>query len=377
MKAVLPSTDFSALLKLASSPIKNDPVKDSDACGYGRIEVRGNRIVVESTSSTMSARAVGEIEEGEDGYCCIQLETIAEMLKVMPVGEKSLIEYVDSRLKLKVGKSRCSFGCIDSDTIAPLASISEELPRIVVKFENLVGAISAASVSGEVNDADGVRSNVLLETMDDKLWAVATDNIRCSIVPAGECRQGFRGTISIKGARALKAFDCENITIVELGESIVFLDGTGSYIQFQQSAHTISSFPNFRPIMSVEHIDELKLSTERFTTVMSGANRVNPQECVMVVEDEEVVVMNVSPTDGTEYRGVAAYDGKPGYDIKVGLCPLLVTEYLKTLGSDTLSLFFSSDRNQLNSPGHIMIRDEGGSVFFVKSLVCLIETPKL
>jgi len=377
MKAVLSSTDFSSLLKLASSPIKNDPVKDADVGGYGRIEVRENRIIVESTSSTMSARAVGEVESGEDGHCCIQLDTIAEMLKVMPVGEKSSIEYVDSRLKLKVGKSRCSFGCIDPDTIAPLRAIPEDLPRIVLKLENLVGAISAASVSGEVNDADGVRSNVLLETMDGKLWAVATDNIRCSIVPAGECRQGFRSTISIKGAKALRAFDCEDITIVELGASIVFLDSIGSYIQFQQSEQAAKSFPNFRPIMGIEHIDELKLSTERFTTVMSGANKVNPQECVMVVEDEEVVVMNVRPSDGTEYRGVAAYDGRPGYDIRVGLCPLLIAEFLKTLSSDSLSLFFSSDRNQLNSPGHIMIRDESGSIFFVKSLVCLVETPKL
>jgi len=377
MKAVIPSGDLSTLLKIGSSPFKHDPIKDPDNTGYGRIALSGGRLFVESSSMTMTAKAVGDAT-GEDGYCCLQLDILADMLKVMPAGEDAVLETSDSKLKLKVGKSKCSFACLRDDTIAPLGSPSQDLPSFKISLEALNGAISAAAVSGEPNDADGIRSNVLLEVVDKTLMAVGTDNIRCSIVPVeGKCETEFRGTVSIKGAKALKTLECSEVSVATLGESIVFLDGSGGFIQFQQSEAALKGFPDFRPILTVPYIDELKMSTERFTTVIAGANKINPQECTMVVEDGEVTVVNTRPEDGTEYRGVAAYEGTPGYDLKVGLCPLLLIDYLRTLKSDSLSLFFSPDRNTTTgSPGHVMIRDEYGSSFFVKSLVCLVDMPK-
>ena len=377
MKAVLPSGDLSALLKIGSSPLKYDPIKDPDNSGYGRISLSGGKLFVESSSMTMSAKAVGDAT-GEDGHCCLQLDVIAEMLKVMPAGEDAVLETDDLKLKLKVGKSKCSFGCLHANTIAPLGSPSKDLPSLKLSLDELTSSISAASVSGEPNDADGIRSNVLLEVVDGTLMAVGTDNIRCSIVPIpGECTIDFRGTVSIKGSKALKTLECTEVSVAKLGESVVFLDGSGGFIQFQQSESALKGFPDFRPILTVPYIDELKMSTERFTTVMAGANKINPQECVMFVEDDEIAVANTRLEDGTEYRDSVTNDGQPGYDIKVALCPLLLIDYLKTLKSDSLSFFFSPDRNGMGSPGHIMIRDEAGSLFFVKSLVCLVEMPVL
>lgn len=376
MHAVIPSGDLSVLLKIGYSPLKHDPVKDPDAAGYGRIAVKDGRLVIESSSTTMAARGVGECE-GEDGYCCVPLESLSDMLKVMPDGEDAVLDYKDQKLLLKVGKSKCSFGCLHPDALAPLGTPPADVPGIEVELDALVKSIGAAAVSGEPNDADGIRSNVLLAATDKGFHAVATDNIRCSIVPVEATYEGeFKGTVSIKGSKALKTFESETVKIVELGESILFMDGD-SFIQFQQSTQVLKSFPDFRPIMDVKHIDEVKMSTERFTTLMAGARKINPQECILTVEDEEVVVTNLRSEDGTEYRGVTAYDGEPGYGIRVGIAPLLVAEYLKTLKSDSLSLLFSQERNELDSPSHILIKDEDGSWFFVKSLVCLIETPNI
>lgn len=377
MRAVIPSADLSTLLKIGYSPLKHDPVKNPDETGNGRIEVRGDRLIIESSSMTMAAKAIGGCE-GDDGYCCVVLQSLDEMLKVMPNGENAVLTFDGDRLKLNVGRSKCSFTCLHRDTVPPLGTPPSDLPGISVPLADLCASISAAAVSGEPNDADGVRSNVMLQATGGALAAVATDNIRCSIVPvSAECDVEFAGIVSIKGAKALKTLDCEKVKMARLGESVLFMDGSGGYIQFQQSESVLKSFPDFRPITKIAHIDEVRMATERFATVMAGANKINPQECILTVEDEEVVVVNTRPGDGAEYRGVAAYEGTPGYDIKVGLCPLLVSEYLRTLKSDSLSLLFSPDRNELNSPSHILIRDEDGSMFFVKSLVCLIEAPQL
>jgi len=377
MKAVIPSGDLTALLKVGCSPLNHDPVKDPDVSGYGRIQYSDGRLVVESSSMTMAAKSVVDCQ-GEEGYCCLELQALADMLKVMPDGENAVLEYSGTKLNMKVGKSQCSFACLDPDTIAPLGSPASAEVSIKAPLEGLVKSIAAASVSGEANDADGVRSNVLFQSVNGALLAVATDNIRCSIVPVpAECFKDFRGVVPIKGAKALRTFDCEEILVAEFGESLLFLDGTGGFIQFQQSQQALKSFPDFTVITGINHIDALNMSTERFTTVMAGAHKINPQECVMVVEDGEIIVSNVRPVDGAEYRGATAYDGTPGYDIKIGLCPLLIIEYLKTLKSDSLTLSFSPERNSLNSPSHILIRDGDGSLFFVKSLLCLVDVPTL
>jgi len=380
MRVTLEPATITKLLSKVVSVLKADPVSGSTARGFGRLQVGGGRLCATATGPTMAMTASVPFDDdgAEEGACGCNLESMADMLKFAPSGEKVTLDYrgdagAASFLLVKVGRSKFKSACLHPEVFKPVQPSGTGFLKM--DSETLAAALAAVEFASMPSDADNVRCNILLTSFGGKVYAAATNGIECCILETQSLSESGRCFVPAKVSRCLsKALDHGEVAIM-LADQHVCLVQEGCVLRFSKPLEAEARFPDLTKLLAVKHVGRAEAVAERLRDAVMACKQVSKDELLMGLKGSDLTLWARSQLDGSEYSGVEAVVREGDAVIEAGMCPTLMAEFLSRVKTEKVTLEFSTTNNDRGWPIHVKMTDGERLTFLVKSLAVMTASP--
>ena len=381
MRVTVEPATITKLLSKAVSVLKADPVSGSTSRGFGRLQVAGGRLGVTAIGPTLAltASVPYDDEAAEDGACGCNLESLADMLKFVPSGEKVILDYrhddgVASFLLVKVGRSKFKSACLHHEVFKPV--VPDGTAFLKMDSEALVAALAAVEFASMSVDADNVRCNILLTSFGGKVYAAATNGIECGLLETQTLSESGKCFVPSKVARCLSKALTRGEVAIQLADQHVCMVQEGCVLRFSKPLEAESKFPDLTKLLAVQHVGRAEVAAERLRDAVLACKQVSKDELLLALRGGDLTLWAKSQLDGSEYSGVEGVirddDGKA---IEAGMCPSLMAEFLSRVKTEKVTLEFSTGNNDRGWPNHVKMTDGERLTFFVKSLAVMSVSP--
>jgi len=380
MRLTISREDLIDVLGRGGIPISIDPALNSAFRGFGRLEYSKGRLVVQSQGPTVAAKAYVQVDDtdAEDGVICVSIERMSEMLKFFPKSDNVIVSHVVSEnspngeVHLKAGKTTLKIPCVHEKLFPDMGQPDGE-NVLTTDTESILAIIKSVGAYAMPNDADGIRSNIVCRSSEDKIYGAATDGISLCYDFFASGNLDSVACLPMRITKGLKKFLRDGEVSIRSNGKTMFMSQKCAFIRTSVTPAMDNKFPNFLRLMEMEYHCGISVSAELFDSVIQASNKTNSEEAILQVIDDEVFLYALSPVSGMRYSGSVKGTNQKG-DMEVGFSPFMLTKFIQNISSDTIDISFSVQTNSKGWPAHIRLTC-GNYNLFVKARVAMVSDP--
>lgn len=353
---------------------------------WGKFAVLSGKIGAKSVSREASSYCLRKLDQDEvvekEGCFAVPIPKLKAVLESLPSDSFVEIEFVENKtddsigiLVFSSGKNLWKIPC-NNPKIIPDVKIDDGDSCLIIEKDDLLKAISSVIFAVNKNDANFTKSNICLYMNGDEVLFGATDNIRCAVYRSKGLKPLLNRKVLIPSnsiSKILKSFDNGMISICS---------GSG-FVRFSQEGHSaklslhaeadVDSFPNFEEFVNTDYPVNSRVMTSKFKNIIQSCYKMNGEECLMKICDNEINLFAYDSKDGTSYKSSISSTGD-SVKLSMGICSVYLLEFLKKVDEEVVQISFPKSLVAGKAP-FIMVFDGECFYYMMSSLMDLVHVP--
>lgn len=325
------------------------------------IEANNNEVVFSVFDYEVSARASISASVEKPGKVLVQARLLSDIISKLP-SETVALDHSDSRVQINSGSSKFSLSAMSMSEYP--TSPANPSGSGKVSGEIFAEAINQVSVAASREEVTPVLTAVMISANNKELSLIATDRFRVST-----------RTIAWSGSSGEKEFLVPARVVGEIAKTfshekeieIGFADGDKELIGFSSSNKSVTTstikgkypavlslFPSETPHFAVVNTHDLIDATRRVGLVV---DRDKPLRYKFTANEVTLESLGSDVADASEQVSCSL----TGDENTVSLKPQYLIDALSGVETEMVSLGFTSNPNNPNKPGPVLITPVGSN----------------